>query len=133
MRLNWFKTSDLLGVSFQRFPMVSNWKPLETQTSSFCELDRGESFDGFIFYGHDLTQCRYNYVRPSVRPSVRKNTVILRLCQSGHAKSRWSFASSNKNTFHTFRALQPGLQSDVYPLSTATTPSSQFARHLKLG
>ena len=38
MWLNWFKTRDLLGVSFQRFPMVSNWKPLETQTSSFFEL-----------------------------------------------------------------------------------------------
>ena len=85
-----------------------------------------------FFYGHDLTQCRYNCVRPSVRPSVRKNTVILPV-YAGPVKSRWSFASSNKNTFHTVRALQPGLQLEVYPLSTATTPSSQFARHFKLG
>ena len=64
---------------------------------------------------------------PSVRPSVRKNTVILPV-YAGPVKSRWSFASSNKNTFHTVRALQPGLQLEVYPLSTATTPSSQLAR-----
>ena len=44
MWLNWFKNRDLLGVSFQRFSMVSNWKPLETQTSSFCELDRKIKF-----------------------------------------------------------------------------------------
>ena len=42
--LNWFKTRDLLGVNFQRFSMVSNWKPLETQTSSLCELDRKINF-----------------------------------------------------------------------------------------
>ena len=40
MWLNWFKNRDLLGISFQRFSMVSNWKPLETQTSSFFELDK---------------------------------------------------------------------------------------------
>jgi hypothetical protein len=37
--LNWFKNRDLLGVSFQRYSTVSNWKPLETQTSSFCEFE----------------------------------------------------------------------------------------------
>ena len=33
--LNWFKTRDLLRISFQKYSTVSNWKPLETQTSSF--------------------------------------------------------------------------------------------------
>jgi hypothetical protein len=33
--LNWFKNRDLLTISFQRYSTVSNWKPLETQTSSF--------------------------------------------------------------------------------------------------
>ena len=35
MWLNWFKNRDLLTISFQRYSTVSNWKPLETQTSSF--------------------------------------------------------------------------------------------------
>ena len=34
MWLNWFKNRDLLTISFQRYSTVSNWKPLETQTSS---------------------------------------------------------------------------------------------------
>jgi hypothetical protein len=34
MWLNWFKNRDILGISFQRYSTVSNWKPLETQTSS---------------------------------------------------------------------------------------------------
>ena len=69
-------------------------------------------------------------VRPSVHPSVRPsvtNKVILPV-YAGLVRSRWSFASSNKNAFHTLRALQPGPQPEVYPLSTATTPSSQLAR-----
>ena len=70
--------------------------------------------------------------RACFRFFFRKNTCILPV-YAGPVKSRWSFASSNKNTFHTVRALQPGLQLEVYPLSTATTPSSQFARHFKLG
>ena len=35
MWLNWFKNRDLLGISFQKYSTVSNWKLLETQTSSF--------------------------------------------------------------------------------------------------
>ena len=40
MWLNWFKTRDLLRISFQRYSTVSNWKPLETQTSSFREFEQ---------------------------------------------------------------------------------------------
>jgi hypothetical protein len=32
--LNWFKNRELHTISFQRYSTVSNWKPLETQTSS---------------------------------------------------------------------------------------------------
>ena len=40
MWLNWFKNRDLLRISFQRYSTVSNWKPLETQTSSFREFEQ---------------------------------------------------------------------------------------------